>query len=698
MPFALTRRLLTAAAAAAVVGASAVPLAGAAPPLQSGTAFVPAPASRPLYGTQPPDVDPEAQRARVEAHDGVSLYVETWLPAPKDGNTPPAKLPTILVMTPYVRQGTVRYAANEANGTPSFIEYMTARGYAVAQHHVRGTGESGGCLEQTAASQIDDGARIVEYLGRDAPWADGNVGMYGHSYDAETQISVAGFGDKEKISYLKALVPSASVGGQYEYSYFDGVPYVGQALLSNAGYATISAQPGVEPAPQHYPQKLLCQPEVLGNSADPTGNMTAFWKAREYRPGAPDVTTPTLYVHGLRDFNVLPLTAAGWFDRLPATTPHKALFGVWNHALPQAHPNVEGDWARSDWMPMVTAWFDRYLKDLPTGVERWPDVQVQASTGQWRAEPEWPATGGPVGHLSLGPEGILGLTEVDGATTYTEATTEDDGEAVFETQRLTSPLHLTGQPVLDLWLTTDRPDGHIAARIDVLGADGEVLIHEGGSGAQNMHATFGFRSLQHLEPMPENYFQQEMLEPPPINTPIRVPVRFLPTDLVVPAGGSLRVTVAGVIDNFTRISMPSGTFSRITLLHDCEFTSALRFVMPTPGMPLLDVREVDERPGQPLLAAPGVTTLADGGGLASAKVCGKAPERLASFGEPRTPSAPQPAPGGPHPVPSRPAQPAPEQPRPQLPATGLDVVPVAAAALALAGLGVRSRRRRARST
>ncbi len=693
MPDRRTRVAALAAVAALGLGWLALPDASGAPPLQTGTAFSPRPASKPLYGTTPPDADPDRQRKVVPAHDGIDLYVETWLPAEKDGHVPPAKVPTILVMTPYVLQGVEEYPANEGAGTPSFIEYMTARGYAVAQHHVRGTGESGGCLEQTAANQVDDGARIVEYLGRDADWSNGAVGMYGISYDAETQISVAGFGDKARTSYLKAIVPAASVGAQYDWNFFDGVPYTGQALLGNATYFALTSVNGdAQPAPQHLAQKLTCQPEVLSSSVDVTGNKTAFWQAREYRPGAPNVTAATLYVHGLRDFNVHPITTAGWFDRLPATTPHKGVFGVWNHAFPFRHPAVEPEWVRDDWMPMVTAWFDRYLKELPTGVESWPDVQVQDSTGQWRAEHEFPSTGGPVGQLSLGPEGILGLTEVDGATSYAEALTEEDGRAVFETQHLAAPLHITGQPVLDLWLTTDRPDGHIAARIEVIDDAGEVMIHEGESSTQARQNTFGFRSLQHLDPMPDNYFVQESAVLPPTGTPLRVPVRFQPTDLVVPAGGSLRVTIAGTI-SYTRDSMPSGTFSTITLLHDCEHTSALRFVMPTPGLPLLDVRETDERPGRPLAAAaPRVTPVEDGDGLATAKVCGKAPERLASFGQPRTAARPQPAPGGPTPAPA-PTRPFPPTPAP-LPATGADLEAMwLAAAAVLAAAATRFRRR-----
>jgi putative CocE/NonD family hydrolase len=225
-----------------------------------GQVFEPAPQSTPLYGTAEPSENPDKQRHVVQAADGVDLFVETWLPAAKDGRTPPSKVPTVLIMTPYVKQGVRRYGGHRGDA----IEHFTAHGYAVAQAHVRGTGESGGCLEQTAAKQIDDGARIVEYLGRDAAWSNGRVGMYGISYDGETQISIAGLGDKGKTKYLKAIVPAATVAGQYEYSHFDGVPFAGQALLSNAAYLGLtSAKPGETSTPIQYAEKTTCQPEIL---------------------------------------------------------------------------------------------------------------------------------------------------------------------------------------------------------------------------------------------------------------------------------------------------------------------------------------------------------------------------------------------------------------------------------------------------
>lgn len=444
-------------------------------------------------------------------------------------------------------------------------------------------------------------------------------------------ISVAGLGDPKRTRYLKAIVPTASVGGQYDWNLMDGVPWTGQPLLGNASYlAAVSLIPGATVAPQHYVEKLGCQDEVMASSADQSGDYTEYWREREYRPGARRVRAATLYVHGLRDFNVQPITIAGWFDRLPRSTPHKGLFGVWNHAFPHAHSAVEPDWARLDWYGMVAAWFDRYLKGLPAGVERWPAVQVQGSDGQWWAAREFPEAGGPIGQLALGPDGLLGARRPEGATSYIEqpapGTPVAPGQqAVFTTPALEAPLHLTGMPVLDLWVTSSQPDAHIAAELEVLGPGGQPLTHEGGSA--EAVATYGVRSLRHIEPMRRGWFEQEEGVPAPTGEPIHLFVRFLPTDLVVPEGGALRLTISGSVSYSKGDSLTSGALSTITILHDCESTSALRFVMPPRAAELLNVREIDER-DQRLTSRRATIGRADGGGLASAKVCNLAPKRV----------------------------------------------------------------------
>jgi hypothetical protein len=121
--------------------------------------------------------------------------------------------------------------------------------------------------------------------------------------------------------------------------------------------------------------------------------------------------------------------------------------------------------------------------------------------------------------------------------------------------------------------------------------------------------------------MPDGYFAQtsgDLLVP--TGTPLRVPVRLMPTDLVVPKGGRLRLTVAGALAS-PRASVPSGTAATITVLHDCAHTSALRFVMPREKPAYLNVRETDEK--APKLASNPAPAkgLRDGGGLASAPAC-----------------------------------------------------------------------------
>ncbi|HEX2196385.1 MAG TPA: CocE/NonD family hydrolase [Actinomycetota bacterium] len=602
-------------------------LAASAP--DRGKAWTPKARSQPLYGSKPPSEDPDVQQHYVTGHDGTQLYVETWLPEELNGNVPPKRIPTILIMTPYVSQGVEEYPGNAT--TPNFVQYFNARGYAVAQHHVRGTGESGGCLEQTAPNQFQDGAYVVEYLGKEAPWSNGKVGMYGASYDAETQISTAAFGDPKKVKYLKAIIPTASVGGQYDWNYMDGVPWFGQPLLGNAGYlAQVSLVPGQVPAPQHYPEKLECQGEVMGESANQTGDFTEYWQEREYRPKAHKVKAATLMVHGLRDFNVQDITLAGFFDRLSDKTPHKGLFGVWNHAFPSSHSAVEPDWGRADWYDMVTAWFDRYLKGLDTDVEKWPDVQVQSSAGEWWSVDEYPTTGGPLGQLALGADGTLGATSPKGESLFTEQVAvgePDEGQfVVFETPKVKAPLHLTGQPMLDLWLMSNRPDGHVGAELEVIGPGGEPLHHEGSY--EEFHATYGVRSLQHIDPMPNGWFQQEAGKEIAVNEPVKVTIRFLPTDLVVPKGGSLRLTIAGSVAYSKGESLPSGSASEITILHDCQRPSFLRFRMPDPKAQLLNVREHDEAKLPRLKSTRARIGVRSGAGLATAKVCGLRPRAL----------------------------------------------------------------------
>ena len=66
---------------------------------------------------------------------------------------------------------------------------------------------------------------------------------------------------------------------------------------------------------------------------------------------------------------------------------------------------------------------------------------------------------------------------------------------------------------------------------------------------------------------------------------------------------------------------PNGSLTLVTVLHDCEHPSVLRFGMPAPDAELLNVREKDEgdSPLEDNSAAP--VPPVDGGGIATAPYC-----------------------------------------------------------------------------
>jgi predicted acyl esterase len=602
------------AAALAVTAGFERPSVAAGPDL--ARPFAPAPQSQPIYGVAAPV--PHI----VKAADGVDLYTEAWLPATKNGNVPPARVPVVLVSTPYQTPGTV-----ESQRT---LDALVPRGYGYVMMHVRGFGASGGCIDLFGPQEADDTARVIEWLGTQAPYSNGVVGGYGVSYPGGTIINAAGRGDPERVKYLKAIVVGAPEVSEYDARWiFDGVPSFLLGPLHVFNYMGQSYFPGLTPGlpnTDHLLEKPGCQPaHVVSILDDVNGDFTPYFAAHENRPFVPRIKAAVLMTHGHADLvpigGVPPMVQAGLFDHIAPSTPKAGIFGVFGHSNPP----------RADWVDTMVAWYDKWLKGLGTGAELWPAAQVQGTDGQWRAEPNWPGTGGPMGQLALG-KATLGTTAPTGQSGYVDLGLETTLGRVpgtfltFETAPLPGRLEMTGQPVLDLWLKLGLPDAHVAAKLETFDAAGQPIPNG---------FTYGLRSASHVAPLVDNRFGQPKGKLPKVGVPIRVPVRFQPTDLVVPAGGKVRITIAGssiVNTGLAQLGIPEPLFlgpsqpsflpTPVNVLHSCAWISALRFEMPSPTPDLLRVAGA---PAGPVMTYPA----SDGGGRASAPVCGQAPFRPA---------------------------------------------------------------------
>jgi uncharacterized protein len=129
---------------------------------------------------------------KVEMSDGVVLVGDLYRPAEQGA------WPTIVTTTPYSKR---------ALGPE---EYFAERGYAHFVADIRGTGASAGQWQVLGAREQRDVAEIVEWAARQ-PWSTGDVGMYGASYLAISQL----FGAAQRPEGLRALFPIVPMADSY---------------------------------------------------------------------------------------------------------------------------------------------------------------------------------------------------------------------------------------------------------------------------------------------------------------------------------------------------------------------------------------------------------------------------------------------------------------------------------------------------
>lgn len=629
----------------ALASAGAVPTEGSDPPAGRGQVVaqpfeVPA-TSEPKYGVQPPSVDPERQIRQLTTDDGEELYIETWLPAAADGHVPPARLPTVLLATPY-------HGPGEEGASYELLEPLVTRGYAYSRVHLRGTGASSGCLSMLDERDAQDVALAIEYVGRDAPWFDGRVGLSGLSWQGGAALNAVLRGDPDRTRYVQAVEVAAPTLSAYEgVMAHDGVPQLisGQGVVPNVTAAGIGDAVAGGSVRAELADRVGCLPEhAVAGAGLADGSKSPYYEARDMRSAVAELDVPLLLFHGYEDFDpfgVLPIVQAGFFDRLPDDVPHVGVFGVWQHEYPlgsgSPYSDLRLDIRRADSERLRIAWFDHFLRDIDAGVDHWPQVQVQTTDGLWRVLDRWPSPVGTPGQLSLGPEGVLGTGEPTGASTYLEGPAELKAAAVpgaaaaFVTPPLPDRLELSGVAVTDLWLVLEQPDAHVVVTLEALDEHGEPI-----AGAR----TYGSRSAQHLDPILHGRFTQADPEPAPTGEALQVRVRLNPTQLAVPIGGRLRLTVTGMANTTEGIgamglpdpvvgqgTQPSGVVQTVTVLHNCAHPSALRFTMPDRD-DFFTVAQLDPNdrtrttePTRMRFTRPSV----DGGGLATAPVCGRTP-------------------------------------------------------------------------
>ncbi len=460
---------------------------------------------------------------KVESFDGTEISIGIFLPDKEgcdwqEGDLPAhdtnltedCQVPVVMDAGPYWGNvvDTQRYR-------PPLVEWLVPHGYAVVQMSVRGTGESGGCMEFMSTNEQRDVDEVVTWLG-EAGWTNGNVGMMGRSYDGTTPFMAAAQGNP----HLETIVPISGVASVPDLMFKNGTSETRGPIMHSVVYWAfygMGATYGADAADwraEHWTEQA-CEELLIGQAqgtyATGTGDTNdEYWDVREWRPDILENYDGSIWiVHGMQDWNVNPSQVVPWTDALmESDIETRAWLGQWAHHYPDRsdeHRNVRWDWA-----DQTLAWFDYYLKD--EGDPPPLNVEVEDSLFNWRTEDTYP------------PNDLEWETLT---TSWGNAVTAADTPTAYTFEPLENDTRIAGMPQVRLQATPTTPNGGwIFAELNHVWPDG-VTERIG----------WGALDLRHHDGGNED---PSVLTP---GTPVDATIQFEPMDAHVPAGHQLQITV-----------------------------------------------------------------------------------------------------------------------------------------------------------
>jgi len=545
--------------------------------------------------------------------DGTRLAYDLILPT-KDGVPADQPLPVLFKYTPYGRAWTVftkdgtfiladmpgldpiaklflqlNHLARGERGRildPLFrdrwLGELVRHGYVVLSVDRPGTGASFAPLTpgsmETASKYQDE---ILDWIASQ-PWSDGNIGMYGDSYQAMVQFAAAATGNP----HLKAILPAASQIEIYQaVEYPGGVFNKAFATMyeNSVGYLDRMATP-VDDDPDG---RLLTEARASRQGAVSVQQVAAAapfldsttpdglqpWRTNDLYPFVDRINHgPTAVYLVVGWYDIFTADMFFWYRNL--TVPARLT------VRPTDHNQVSANTRDLDFGAEAQRWFDYWLKGIDNGIMDEPPIHYylqDGRRGEWRTSDAWPLHEESVSPWHFGPpasgsiasanDGTLGMTaptDVSAADPYTvdystssgtrsrwvavEATHDYGDMAANDAKGLTytSPIldnavQVTGHPIVHLWLSTDAPDLDAFIYLEEVDPQGKsTYVTEGDLRAS--HRKLGAAPFDNLGlPYPTQLEADQ--EPIPVRQPFELTFALLPTSYRFHAGNRMRVTL-----------------------------------------------------------------------------------------------------------------------------------------------------------
>ncbi|HEY9644289.1 MAG TPA: CocE/NonD family hydrolase, partial [Coleofasciculaceae cyanobacterium] len=492
------------------------------------------------------------QTLSMHTRDGVRLDADVYIP------DRPGEFPVLLMRQPYGRAiaSTVVYA---------HPTWYAAQGYIVVIQDVRGRGSSAGEFE-LFAHEIEDGFDTVQWTAG-LPQSNGQVGMYGFSYQGMTQLYAA----IARPPALKAIAPSMIGYDLYQDWAYEGGAFCYQL---NLGWA------------------MQLAAETARRSGNPEAYQTLYAAARNpplHDPVCPQSgilkqLAPDSYYHAWLSYadpsqdywNISPhlqmqqvdlpmLHIGGWFDTYMRGTlrlyqemaarsqfPQHLIVGPWAH-LPWGRKTGALDYGAAANSPidrLQIRWFDHCLKGIDTGLVQEPPVCLfEMGTNRWRKFDQFPtpspqpyylsstglaAMGDREGRLSpqltadpahpdrlihdpWRPVPALGGHAAFPAGSFDRAALDCRTDVLtYTSEPLPSDLHIAGELSVQLYCTADTPSFDLCATLSEVKSNGSIYSF-----------TQGYLRIPPISPSP---------------SPLPYSIALQPTCICLSQGSALRLS------------------------------------------------------------------------------------------------------------------------------------------------------------
>ena len=327
--------------------------------------------------------------------DGVRLSTDLYLP-PGEG-----PFPTVLMRTPY--DNTLAWMRAKA-------AHYADLGYAVAIQDCRGRFDSDGAYEPFR-NEGPDGIDALQWV-RAQQWSNGRIGMAGRSYSGWTQWTAAteragGEGADRGAGGPDAIVPRVMATDLYRGLMWRGGAFNIGVLLtwglmtSGRSLQTLREIDWVD-AFRRLPLETMAA-EVAQDIPfwrdwleHPTRDH--YWDGVDAEARLDAVTAPAIVMGGWYDLYADDAPRQFELLRTLGATPEarasRLVMGAWPHSLSEAPVTGGVDFghrALLDLDLLEERWFDRWLRDVPNGVDDDPPAKLFVmGANEWRDERRWP--------------------------------------------------------------------------------------------------------------------------------------------------------------------------------------------------------------------------------------------------------------------------------------------------------------------